>query len=521
MAARWKWLVGISLVAVALVWAATSLVDEPLRRLTEGEMNARLDGYTVHIGELDFHPLGFSVDFRDVALVQDAHPEQPVLRIPRLFTSVQWKALLRGRLVADIEVDEPVLRVDRTQLLREVDDATPIEERGWQSAVRAMYPLKINAVAIHDGSMSYVDSEHARPLSLSAIHAVAQDIRNTQAEPGAYPSPVRIEAVVFEEGRLLLEGDLDFLRTPHAAVKGRLRLERITLDYFDAVAARYGFSLDAGTLAGTAALEYAPDVKVVQLERVQVDGLRGNWTWDEQTAAPVRHAAEATADAARDVSNEAGLLLQVERAEIHAAEVGFVNKRMEPPYRVFLGSSELVLENLSNQRREGVATARIEGRFMDSGPAIVAATFRPETDGPDFDVDVRVLSTDLETLNDLLRAHADVDVVSGDFSLYSELHVKAGRVEGYVKPLFRNLEVYAPGQDRKEPLGTKLKEKAAELIADALRNRPREEVATVVPISGPVDDPDASTWWTLVGLVENAFFKAVLPGFERERTTRR
>jgi hypothetical protein len=31
-----------------------------------------------------------------------------------------------------------------------------------------------------------------------------------------------------------------------------------------------------------------------------------------------------------------------------------------------------------------------------------------------------------------------------------------------------------------------------------------------------LDNPKASTWEALVGLLRNAFFKAILPGFERE-----
>jgi hypothetical protein len=41
-------------------------------------------------------------------------------------------------------------------------------------------------------------------------------------------------------------------------------------------------------------------------------------------------------------------------------------------------------------------------------------------------------------------------------------------------------------------------------------------VATEVEISGPLDDPEMSTWEIIVGLVRNAFFQAILPGFERE-----
>jgi hypothetical protein len=43
----------------------------------------------------------------------------------------------------------------------------------------------------------------------------------------------------------------------------------------------------------------------------------------------------------------------------------------------------------------------------------------------------------------------------------------------------------------------------------------------VTPVSGPLENPKASTWQTLTGLVRNAFVKAILPGFERARGVRR
>jgi hypothetical protein len=38
----------------------------------------------------------------------------------------------------------------------------------------------------------------------------------------------------------------------------------------------------------------------------------------------------------------------------------------------------------------------------------------------------------------------------------------------------------------------------------------------VVDISGPLPDPRASTLQAVGNLVRNAFFKAILPGFDRE-----
>jgi hypothetical protein len=120
-----------------------------------------------------------------------------------------------------------------------------------------------------------------------------------------------------------------------------------------------------------------------------------------------------------------------------------------------------------------------------------------------------------------LRAHAKFDVASAVFSVYSEMHVKNGRIEGYVKPLFHDLVVYDSEQDSDKSFGQKMKERVVNVVGKVLKNRQREQVATVVPISGPVQNPKAGTLETVLGLVQNAFIKAILPGLERERVVRR
>jgi hypothetical protein len=44
----------------------------------------------------------------------------------------------------------------------------------------------------------------------------------------------------------------------------------------------------------------------------------------------------------------------------------------------------------------------------------------------------------------------------------------------------------------------------------------RREVAAKADIAGPLENPQASTRQVLVTLIQNAFFKTILPGFERE-----
>jgi uncharacterized protein DUF748 len=513
---RWyRWSTGVA-VAIAILLVITAFfLDEPLRRLVERQMNERLKGYTATVGRLNFHPIGFAIDLRDVVLVQDANPDPPIMQIERLSANVQWSALIRARLVADFELVRPTLYINRNHLEAEQKDDVPVKDHGWQDALQAIYPLKINNFEVRHGDVTYVEEGRTRPLRISKITAIAHDIRNVRSDPGDYPSPLRAEALVFDRGRLVVDGHADFLAEPHVGVKGNLEVAEIALDYFRPLLERQNIVVTRGTFSGRGLVEYAPHFKKVELQELRVDGLHADYLYHKPTAAVAKEAVKATAQAAKEVSNDPGVVLHAREMTMTNATVGFVNKDATPSYRVFLTSTNLTIENFSNQKSEGYGHARLTGRFMGSGQTLVDLALRAENNGPDFDLNAKIENTDLRTMNDLLRAHAKVDVGSGVFSVFSEISVKNGRVRGYVKPLFKDLDVYDKEQDEDKPLGKKLKEKAADAVAKVFKNRPRDEVATIARIEGPLENPKASTWDVLANLIRNAFFRAILPGFER------
>src|SRR4030095_14785738 len=154
-------------------------------------------------------------------------------------------------------------------------------------------------------------------------------------------------------------------------------------------------------------------------------------------------------------SNKPGILLKARRLSVNGATVGFVNEQVTPPYPVVFAGTNLVFAQLPNQFTEGAATARLTGRFMGSGATTISATFRPETKGADFELDARIEDTDLKTMYDLITAHTKLDAVAGTFSVFAEAGVRKGRVEGYVKPLFRDLRLYGPERDPEKSVAQK------------------------------------------------------------------
>ena len=517
-ASRWLlWTAAGVAVFLLLVWILSYAIDRPLTSYMERKVNSRLIGYTASLGRAHFNPFLFSVNLYDVSLVQDAYPDRPIADFPHIWADLEWSSLLRGRMVAKFDFYNPVLFVDRNHLEQEAKDETPVTEHGWQEALEEVYPFKINVFRLFNGTATYVDRGGTRPLELRKITIAAYNMRNVRSKDREYPSEIHAEMAVFDKGTAVLDGQADLLAEPRLTFKGDARLDQITLDYFKPVLERYHVTVRKGTLAAEGSVEYGRGFQNVELRRLSVTGLDADYDYRSAAPKPEQAAVEKTKEAASQVSNKPETRLEAETIHVTGA-VGMVNRGATPAYRAFFSDIDLTVKNFSNHFSEGPATARATGKFMGTGKTVLAATFRPEDQGPHFDLDVKIDDTDMRTMNDMLRAYGKFDVARGLFSFYSELEVKNRAVNGYVKPLFRELQIYDRRKDAEKSAFRKLYLKLIGGVSRLLENRtPRKEVATKATIHAELGSPTrVNTWETLGNLVRNAFFRAILPGFDAE-----
>lgn len=498
-----------------LLFVASFFVDEPMRRSMERKMNQSLTGYTVRLPRLHFRLLGLSVTLSDLTVSQQAHPDPPVAVFPTLHASVQWRELLTGHIVSDFLLKKPRIRVNLPQLRKEVSDPTPLKDRGWQQAVEAIFPLKINLLRVDDGDVIYIDEDPKRPLHIAHLTLRASNIRNIHSKERTYPSPVHAEGVIFETGRGVVDGHADFLAAPFAGVHVIYKAAAVPLDNLRPISARSNLILKGGSLDSEGEVEYAPKAKLVHIKDLTVAGLHLDYLHTQQTATAETARKEKVAAAAKDAGDK-GVVLKLDKLDLVQSNLGLVNRAKNPPYRMFLSDANLHLTNLSNQFGQGPAVAKLRGKFMGSGPAVAYYHSRPNPSGPDFDVDLAIEDTALTAMNDILRAYGKFDVTAGTFSFYSQLRVKNGQMTGYVKPLFSGMKVYDPEQDKQKSVFHKLYELIVGGIANLLENKQTNDVATQADISGPVGSAKASAWQIIARAFENAFVKAILPGFNRQ-----
>jgi hypothetical protein len=190
-------------------------------------------------------------------------------------------------------------------------------------------------------------------------------------------------------------------------------------------------------------------------------------------------------------------------------------KKAPPPRPMEAGFSDIdvSIENLTNTAKAGeslFALVKATATVLPSGRMGLGVQTDPTAKQPTFSLAAYVKGVSLPALNPLFRWQYGVDVASGTFEMFSEVRAAQGSFDGYVKPVIRGLRVTGP---EKPPAG--IKDALASLAAEMLKNERTGAIATKVPVKGKFSEPNIGTWSAVVGVLENAFVKALPSGFSK------
>lgn len=163
---------------------------------------ALLEGYDGHVERIglslwrgEYRIYGLRVEKTGGAL------PVPFFSAPATGVSLEWRDLLRGRIVAEIWMRGPKLNLVKGPKEGELA-AEPNESLA--AAMKSMSPVAVNRVTIRDGQIHYRDfsSDPKIDLALTDIEASARNLRNTKGKGSALPADIRISAKAFETGTL-------------------------------------------------------------------------------------------------------------------------------------------------------------------------------------------------------------------------------------------------------------------------------------------------------------------------------
>jgi hypothetical protein len=386
--------------------------------------------------------------------------------------------------------------------------------KAWQDVVTELFPISVQEVSVQNGDVAYRPGPAADPIRVYKLDMRVANLRNRPSESGDYPSELRVAAQLAEGAQFAVDGRADFFAKPLPGVDARVKVQDLHLGSLRPVAERFNVQLRQGRLDLTGRVHYSNSRAKVLIDEFLLDGANADYVHASATKDREAAHAKGAAQAAEAAHHDPAVQVKVDHGKILHSEMGFVNKAVSPDYRVYMADLNADMDHFSTKLDEGTGVVKITGKFMGSGPTTVIGTFRPEKPRPDFSLDVRIIKTPVRAMNDVLRAYGDVDTTGGTFAFFSQVSVKDDRIDGYVKPFLKDVDVYDPGQDKDKAVTQKVYEAVVGGVLGLFENRPRDEVATKTDLSGTVENPKADTWQIVGKLVQNAFFKAILPGFE-------
>jgi hypothetical protein len=212
--------------------------------------------------------------------------------------------------------------------------------------------------------------------------------------------------------------------------------------------------------------------------------------------------------------------VRVDVVRIRDGAADFVDPTRSPPPEIWLHGVDGEVRDIATREalsRGRPTTLDATATLQHTGKVMAHVEADPWAKGLTFNGRVELRHLAAPDIDALLVSDTDLKPTQGSIDLYADFQARDGKLNGGVKVLAENLEL-APGR---KDLWTQVKTWLADAAIDVLGKKDQDpeapqakEVATIVPIKGTVDDPNAQPWPTILGVVRNAFVAGLERGFK-------
>jgi hypothetical protein len=200
-------IISVIVIFIGIVWI--SLEPIVLRYLNNKINN--IEGYRGSIEDVDIHLLTGKVRVQGLVLetVKDGFT-RPFLLLPDTWAAIQWKSLFKGRLVAQLETDNPILNFE----IEPSKDNNLNPDVNWVEVVQDIGVLDLNKLTINNGRISYLDrsSKEVVELNLEHINVKALNLSTVENKKKLLPSQISIDAISDGHGKFQIEANANLLK---------------------------------------------------------------------------------------------------------------------------------------------------------------------------------------------------------------------------------------------------------------------------------------------------------------------
>ncbi len=214
------------------------------------------------------------------------------------------------------------------------------------------------------------------------------------------------------------------------------------------------------------------------------------------------------------------LPLPITDVKVEDGAVHYSDETIPKPFDLYANQINADLSDLQKKADDKNALPshlKITAHTLGDGAASLNLDFNLKAESPTFALTSQLEHLQLSPLNPLLASHTDLRVATGEFNLYLKANGKNGAIAGFAKPFFKDLKMTLPPNEKSNPL-KKAYRGAVNWLAKTFENKETKNAATQIDFQGKIDDPNTSLWSVISRFVNNAFWKALVPGLQSEQS---
>jgi uncharacterized protein YhdP len=196
------------LTVLILLVAARAALPRFVKRFVNEKLQG-LNGYTGRVDDVDLSLWRGAYQIKGLSIEKTGGKVPvPFLAADVIDLAVEWKALLHGSIVAELELYDPKLNFVNAK--SPAQSQTKVDQ-SWTDTVRGLVPFEINRVALHGGQVHYRDLE-ADPrvdVFVQRLEATARNLTNSEKLGGNLYATVSATALAMGSGKVHFKGSVD------------------------------------------------------------------------------------------------------------------------------------------------------------------------------------------------------------------------------------------------------------------------------------------------------------------------
>jgi len=202
--------------------------------------------------------------------------------------------------------------------------------------------------------------------------------------------------------------------------------------------------------------------------------------------------------------------IQINQFEITNGSIHYLDFSTKPKVDIYLDKLDLLATNFSNANKNNdrlPSSITANCTSMGGGALSLNCKINPLMKVPDLDLELKFEKANIPDFNEFTQAYSKLDFHKGELNIYSEVAVKDGQLNGYVKPVINDLKVVDLRADSKNPLGL-IWESFAGLFIEIFENQKKDQFASKATMQGDLNNIKTNIWSVIGNIFKNAFIEA-------------